>query len=241
MYMRAFFDLNRLLKIGSIARRVFLSIFAVWSTAFSLTFAQGVTEAPLPAPSSAKLPHQNPNKSSKILTTPSITTKPDWKDLTPDQQQSLKPLTAKWSTLEEPHKRKWLAIAASYPTLAPAEQAKIHSRMTEWVSLSQQQRAQARLNFARSKQLTPIQKTATWEAYQALSPEEKHKLAILATPKPVGAAAAAKPVPTHKLAVVPMSRQSPKQIQKSATAINSVNKNTLLPHSLPPAQPASAQ
>jgi len=47
-------------------------------------------------------------------------------------------------------------------------------------------------------------------------------LAILAIPKPVGAAAAAKPVPIHKLAVVPASGRFPKPIQKSTTAINSV-------------------
>ena len=85
----------------------------------------------------------------------------------------------------------------------------MHSRMNEWVDMSPQQRAAARLNFAKtkelSKQLTPDEKKAKWETYQALSPEEKAKLAAKATPKPTGAATAVKPVPTQKLAVTPKS------------------------------------
>lgn len=83
----------------------------------------------------------------------------------------------------------------------------MHSRMNEWVAMSPQDRAAARLNFAKtkelSKQLTPDEKKAKWETYQALSPEEKAKLAAKASPKPTGAATAVKPVPTQKLAVTP--------------------------------------
>ncbi len=85
----------------------------------------------------------------------------------------------------------------------------MHSRMNEWVNMSPQDRAAARLNFAKtkelSKQLTPDEKKAKWETYQALSPEEKAKLAAKASPKPAGAATAVKPVPTQKLAVTPKS------------------------------------
>ena len=74
-----------------------------------------------------------------------------------------------------------------------AEQDKLHSRMTEWAALSPQQRTQARLNFAETKQLSPDDKKAKWEAYQALPPEEKRKLAAGAA-KPPPTAAAVKPV-----------------------------------------------
>lgn len=116
------------------------------------------------------------------------------------------PLAASWNSLAESNKRKWIAIAANYPRLAPAEQEKLHSRMAEWVSLSQQQREQARLNFAESKRLTPTQKAANWQAYQALSPEEK-----------------------QKLAAVPVTKQKPRQLPKLSDAIQAVNRNTLLP------------
>ncbi len=143
--------------------------------------------------------------------------------------------------MSEGQKRKWLALAVNYPSLAPAEQIKLHSRMTDWASLSQPQRDQARLNFARSKQLSPTQKTATWEAYQALSPEERQKLARSAPPKPAGAAAAVKPVPPQKLAVVPQTRQTPRPASKITDAAQDLNRNTLLPHLQPKLESVPAQ
>ncbi len=77
--------------------------------------------------------------------------------------------------------------------------------MNEWVAMSPEQRAAARLNFAKTKelsnQLTAEEKRAKWLTYQALSPEEKAKLASTAAPKPAGAATAVKPVAPQKLAV----------------------------------------
>jgi hypothetical protein len=206
-------------------------LLAGLSTSASSALAQGVAASPpLPA-ASAKA--SNSNASVKNSGGLKIYSKPAWQDLTPLQQLSLKPLAANWNTLGEAQKRKWIAIAASYPSLSPSEQAKLHSRMTEWVSLSQQQRDQARLNFARTKQISPTQKAATWQAYQALSPEEKKKLAVSAIPKPSGAAAAAKPVPSQKLAAVPVTRQTPKEASKLAAANHAVNRNTLLPRTQP--------
>jgi len=167
--------------------------------------------------------------------------KPSWQDLTAVQQVSLKPLAANWNSLGISQKRKWIALAQNYPSLTPAEQLKLHSRMTEWVSLSQQQRAQARLNFAQAKRLTPDEKAATWKAYQELSPEEKQKLATSAVSKPVGAAAAAKPVPAQKLAVVPVTRHSPKTAPKMAATDQALNHNTLLPQAQPVPEPATPQ
>jgi hypothetical protein len=130
------------------------------------------------------------------------------------QQQALKPLALSWNTtLSQQQKRKWLEISKNYPSLPPEGQATMHSRMNEWVSLSPQQRAQARLNFGKtkelSKELTPDEKKAKWQAYQALSAEEKQKLAAKASPKPSGAATAVKPVAPQKLAAVPSLANKP--------------------------------
>jgi hypothetical protein len=215
------------------------AIFCISAALSASALAQGVTDSHPAVPSSATLPNSGtPAKNSKAQISPS---KPAWQDLTPAQQLSLKPLAATWNTLGEAHKRKWIAIARNYPTLAPAEQEKLHSRMTEWVSLSQQQRAQARMNFAQSKRLTPTQKAATWQAYQALSPEEKQKLAISAIPKPAGAAAAVKPVPPQKLAAVPVTRRTPKQLPKLSVSTQAVNRNTLLPQPQPAVEDSTAQ
>lgn len=239
MFIRAIDQFEHRFIASTVTGRAFLCIVVALSGSAPCAFAQGIVATPLIAQSPGKLP--NSSTAAKTSKTPISPSKPAWQDLTPAQQMSLMPLAASWNNLGESHKRKWIAIAANYPALAPAEQEKLHSRMTEWVALSKQQRAQARLNFAQSKQLTPSQKTATWQAYQALSPEEKQKLAISATPKPAGAAAAVKPVPPQKLASVPITRHTPKQLPKLSAPNQTVNRNTLLPHAPPTAKPSTAQ
>ena len=185
----------------------------------------------IPAAQPAKA--AKPAAADQAVVRPAAESKPMWRDLTPAQQQSLKPLGANWGTLSEAHKRKWLALSKNYPTLSPAEQAKLHSRMTEWVSLSQQQRTQARMNFAETKKLPPGEKAAEWQAYQALSPQEKQKLAAKAAPAPAGATAAVKPVPAQKLANVPSTRNGPRapEVASNNTSPSAakVDNRTLLP------------
>jgi hypothetical protein len=163
-----------------------------------------------------------------------------WTELTPEQHQALSPLAAKWDTLSEAQKRKWLALSRNFPKLSQPEQAKLHSRMTDWAALSPQQRTQARLNFGETQQLSPDDKKAKWEAYQALSPEEKGKLAAGVT-KPPATAAAVKPVTPRKLAVVPKpaNRQDSKT-PRIAAAPHQVEPSTLLPRQAPAAVPAPA-
>jgi hypothetical protein len=131
-----------------------------------------------------------------------LVSKPLWRDLSARQQRALQPLAPHWDSLTEPHKRKWLALSRNYAKLPPADQEILHSRMTEWAALSNQQRTQARFNFAEVKQVPVDERKAKWEAYQALSEEEKRKLAARATPRP-GAAATIRPVPAQKLAPLP--------------------------------------
>jgi len=131
-----------------------------------------------------------------------VHSKPAWTDLTPAQQQALQPLAQHWSWLGEERKLKWLAMSKNFQSLSPEEQAKMHRRMSKWVTLTQQQRAQARQNFKEIKNLTPEQKASQWEAYQALSAEEKRKLASQAPIKPAGLTMV-KPAATPKLSQVP--------------------------------------
>ncbi|HYF20309.1 MAG TPA: DUF3106 domain-containing protein [Ramlibacter sp.] len=131
---------------------------------------------------------------------------PRWAELGSEQQQALRPLAGVWSTLSEPHKRKWIALSSNYRQLSRQEQDKLHSRMHEWAVLSPQQRAAARLNFAETQGVSPDDKKAKWEAYQALSPEEKKKLRAGARrPTAATPAAAVRPVPAQRLANVPRS------------------------------------
>jgi len=99
--------------------------------------------------------------------------------------------------------------------------------MREWAALSPLQRSQARLNFAQTKQLSPDEKLAKWEAYQALNPEEKQKLPSSRMPSPKGAALAVKPMSPEKLTTPPVKKEG----QSSSPRIDTsqLNPFTLLP------------
>jgi hypothetical protein len=134
-------------------------------------------------------------------------TKPMWVELKPEQQAALAPLQTEWLKLSEAQKRKWLEVSKNYQKLSNDDQIKLHARMTDWVKLSPEQRAQARLNFSAAKTLSPEEKQKQWEAYQALSPDEKTKLQAKAKANtPNSAALAVKPqnkVLLGKSSVVP--------------------------------------
>ena len=183
-------------------------VLAVFGLALLSHLAFAQAPSPPQATASSVAPKAAASKALTAKPAASVdVSKSGWAKLTPLQQQALKPLAATWNSISESQKRKWLEVSKNYPTLPPADQATMHSRMNEWVSMSPQQRAAARLNFAKTKelsnQLTPDEKKAKWETYQALSPEEKAKLAAKAAPKPAGAATAVKPVAPQKLAVIP--------------------------------------
>jgi hypothetical protein len=155
------------------------------------------------APAQAQGPNRPATAASAAATTPKPPAKPLWRDLSAKQQQALQPLAADWDALSEGHKRKWLVLSRNHANLSSVEKATLHSRMTEWAALSQQERAQARFNFAEVKQVPVDERKAKWEAYQALTPEEKRRLAEGATPRPPGAASTIRPVPAQKLAPIP--------------------------------------
>jgi hypothetical protein len=188
-----------------------------WVGLFCLFLGVWATDARAQTP----VPAAAPALPAKTVVAQTAFSSPLWTELSPVEREILKPLAPTWNTLSQTHKRKWLQMTKSYPALSTEEQVKMQGRMKEWVALTPQQRAQARLNFAKtkelSKELTPEEKQAKWQAYQALSDEEKRKLAAKAPPKPAGAAPAAKPVAAQKLATVPSRADKPKG--KPATKI----------------------
>lgn len=168
-----------------------LALTGLWFLAAPVAIAQSAAS---PAPLRAS--------SAPVKATP---TKPLWVSLTADQRQALAPLAASWDTLPEGQKRKWIAMVINYGKMPPPEQARLHSRMSEWIALSPQQRVQARLNFGETQQLSGEEKKAKWEAYQALPAEEKSRLAASAAARPPTTAAPVKPVAPQKLATMPKS------------------------------------
>jgi DNA-binding CsgD family transcriptional regulator len=159
---------------------------------------------------------------------------PRWIQLTPTQQQSLSPLESTWDSLADGHRRKWIALAENYHSLTSEEQSKLHSRMAEWSALNPRERELARLNFAESKKLPVPDRTANWEAYKALSANERKQLGESALTKPKGAAATVKPVLAGKLTPVPVTRHTPLDEKQRETIKAAIDRNTLLPKTPPP-------
>lgn len=158
-----------------------------------------------PAPTSATI---NTSNNSISPHTSAVSSKPAWHELNATQKQALLPLLQLWPTMTEPHKRKWLALSQNFAQLSETDKNTLQGRMREWAALTPQQRAQARLNFADAKQLPQDERKTKWEAYQALSAEEKQKLAAQKPVAKVGAAVAIKPVPPEKLATPPAASTS---------------------------------
>jgi hypothetical protein len=168
---------------------------------------------------------------------------PLWHELNAAQKQILRPLAASWDGLSASHKKKWIALAQSYPDRAPAEQEKMQSRMAEWAALTVSQRERARLNFAETKKVPASERAAEWEAYQGLSIQEKHNLAAKGQHKPTGAAIAVRPVPPGKITPVPITRHTVQQEGEPTVAKPRIDPDTLLPlqpRATVPVSPASA-
>ena len=177
----------------------------------------------------AQTPHVNaihpPDGPSAL---PASASSSSWQSLKGSQKKALAPLAPHWSQLSHAQRNKWLAMSNNFDNLSNKEQAILHERMAEWVSLSPQQRAQARLNFNQTKTLDADAKKTQWEAYQALSPEDKKKLAAQQTTGIRGAATASQAASPNK--VIPLSGKSiPAEAATKSTTSIVIDKKTLLP------------
>lgn len=225
-------------------RRAAQALLAAALTASAAAIAQAPVP-PAPAGAQASPPSvstQAPMRSAPVRTAPAPRPepKPTWAELTPAQQAALAPLAGTWRTLGEAHKRKWLALSENFAATPPGEQARLHSRMTEWAALSPQQRTTARLNFAEAQKVAPDNKRAKWEAYQALSPEEKGKLAAGAAaskPKPPPTAIEVQPAPQQKLAKLPKTKKGEPPAKIAVVPGAPTEANTLLPQTPAPTLP----
>jgi hypothetical protein len=96
-----------------------------------------------------------------------------WQSLTPAQRQALGPLEREWPSIDPARKQKWLVIAGRFNTLPAQEQARISARMTEWARLSPAERGEVRMRYQEARQVPAPDRSARWEAYQKLPPNEK--------------------------------------------------------------------
>jgi len=100
-----------------------------------------------------------------------------WRELTPAQQNALRPLEREWAGIESAHKQKWVELSGQIAKMPAPERERIQTRMAEWAKLTPIERGRARLNFEEAKQLPAQDRQARWAAYQALDPEQKRALA----------------------------------------------------------------
>ncbi len=109
---------------------------------------------------------------------------PSWQELSAAEQQALRPLQRDWATADEDSKRQWLGVASRFDRMSPAERARVQQRMDDWARLSPRQRAEARSNFREAQTLSPAERRERWEAYRALSDEQRRRLGDRAAPAP---------------------------------------------------------
>jgi len=100
--------------------------------------------------------------------------------LTAAQRAALRPLARDWAQIDNQHKQRWLRLAERFPRMSARRQERVQSRMSEWARLTPQQREQARLRYQEAKRLAPKDRQARWKAYQAMSPEQRRRLAARA-------------------------------------------------------------
>lgn len=158
--------------------------------------------------------------------------RPAWGELTVGQRQALAPLYPHWDTLTENHKRKWIAISRNFDNWSTQEQTKMHGRMSAWAGLSTVERDQARLNYAEARKVNVDEKKARWEAYQALSDEQRDKLASSTAPKRPGVAAPAKLNRGPEMVRLVPSGGDPRSSPRVGVPASAVDHNTLLPQHL---------
>lgn len=142
-----------------------------------------------------------------------------WHKLKPAQREALMPLQHEWAGIDAVRKQKWVQVADRLPAMPPEERARVQARMSDWARLTPAERGEARLRFQEAKQIAPPDRRSRWEAYQALTPEQKHELAERAAPP---ARSATAEVPTRRAG-------RPERIDKAARDA-SLAKSNIVPN-----------
>ena len=94
---------------------------------------------------------------------------PKWAMLTQQQQVVLAPLAGDWDNMENYRRKKWLGIAARYPSMTPDAQQRMQEKMREWAALPPEVRRDAREKYKEYNKLSPESKAALkqrWQEYQ---------------------------------------------------------------------------
>lgn len=105
-----------------------------------------------------------------------------WRKLHAQQRSALGPLQPQWVDLSANTKEKWLAVAQRMESMRPSDRQRIQSRMTQWASLSPQERGQTRLQFNEARRVAATTRAEQWKRYNELSDADRQQLASIAVP-----------------------------------------------------------
>lgn len=156
-----------------------------------------------------------------------------WATLNGVEREVLATLESDWTRMDTAGQQKWLKLAGRFASLRPEDQVRIRARMAEWSRLTPVERMLARQQFLDSRDWPARDRQERWQAYQALSPEQRQTLAESALARSAAASAAASPsrrVPSpSSTATTPSRAGAAVQIQPGATT------KPLLVRSTPPA------
>ena len=150
---------------------------------------------------------------SSIVVAAQPASSPAWAGLTAVQKQALSPLEREWGSLDSHQQSKWLVLAAGFSSMPVAERTRLHTRMAEWTSLTPVERSRARLQFQDARQVPANERQAKWEAYQALSEDERRALAQKAKPAARPASA-----PSRTAAVKPAASAGKQNVVQTTAA-----------------------
>jgi hypothetical protein len=167
---------------------------------------------------------QTPSTVSSPAATPSSA----WQSLSKRQKQALAPLAEEWHGLTVQQRQKWLTLSKNFKQLSDEEQLTLHSRMREWATLSPRQRSQARFHFNVMPSLSAQDKRAQWEAYQALSDQEKNKLSSGLNP-PKKSTARSFSAPSTRLVKPPLLPVNASRAVQWVAPSKPIHPKTLLP------------
>ncbi len=167
-----------------------------------------------------------PGKPVAVATSPQPQpeARPLWLELGSAQQDALAPLKGEWGSISAIRKQTWLQLANRMPNMTSEERARVQQRMTEWLAMSPRQRGQTRIQFQEARQLAPGGRQEHWDAYQALSADQRRALAAQAastTKRPATPAASARSQPNTTSAVATLGKPSATQSKKNIVTLPS--------------------
>jgi hypothetical protein len=111
--------------------------------------------------------------SDRALAQPSAGPTPAWSALGADQQNLLAPFADEWDDWLDGERRAWLALAARFPTMPPAEQLRARERIRQWAQLSPEERRVARANFGVARRIPEHERIERWQRYRSMTPEQR--------------------------------------------------------------------